>query len=325
MNTPDTQQKQTLAGTVSQLTSFLRYRGASGGRFADDGIPVPKVVDFLALTLLGMLLLRNTLIAPHPIAWLIGSCGLAYAVLIFKGAGNNHNTRVMMLAGVALTLAIAVPLRTGDHVLVTAYIACLGAMALFFVRGTLPAAIMSGVYVIFVATKLSIDETASYSVSYVVLSVVSLAGVIAIALLLLHHFMVRLEVTNQQLVDTAAALQQSLDSLEYSAVAGGVGLWDYDPETDQWHVNDVFRELTDLPYSEYPVLKSPDVMQRLPVEAREQVLARIRGEDDQDVENLEVLKSDGSRVLCQGMSRFYALPGTKPIRHGMLVRVNEPE
>lgn len=321
MNTPEPQQPPPQPDKSSRLRNFLTYRGASTERFGSDVGAIPKAVDALVLVVLSVSLVRNTLIAPHPIAWLIGSFALAYTLLLLKNPDNGNSIRVMLLAAAALTMAIAMPLRTGDHVLVTAYVACLGAMALFFVRGTLAAAVMSVIYIVFVALALSLDTTSDYAISYIVSAVVSLAGIIATALLLLHHFMIRLEMTNKRLVNTAAALQQSLDSLQYSAVAGGVGLWDYDPKTDRWHVNEVFRELTDLPHSQYPILKSPDVMQRLPEEAREQILARIKGEDDQDVEQLEVLKADGSRILCQGMSRFYALPGNKPIRHGMLVRV----
>jgi PAS domain-containing protein len=320
MSTPGKHQEKPPDGG-SALRAFLSYRGAAPEQFGDLGNTVPRAVDILVLALLGIILIRNSLIAPHPLAWLVGGFFAAYAGLLVRPPVGYNNWRIMFFAVLTLSMSILVPLRTGDHVLVTAYVACLGAMALFFVRGTLAAGAMSLVYIVFVAIALSRDTAAAYPTSYIVAAIVSLVGIITVALLLWYHFMVRLELTNRRLAETAAALQQSLDSLEFSSVAGGVGLWDYDPETDRWHVNEVFRQIADLPYAQYPTLKSEDVVQRLPDEVREQILARIRGDEDQDVEQLEVVKSDGSRILCQGMSRFYALPGTKPIRHGMLVEM----
>jgi hypothetical protein len=77
MSTPGKHQEKPPDGG-SALRAFLSYRGAAPEQFGDLGNTVPRAVDILVLALLGIILIRNSLIAPHPLAWLVGGffCGL---------------------------------------------------------------------------------------------------------------------------------------------------------------------------------------------------------------------------------------------------------
>lgn len=308
-----------------KLTGFLAYRGARDDDFGIEEGPLTFSVDALFLGLTCTMIYRNAVLYPHPMVWVLGIVVSIHIGILLLRPERQIHWRVVLFAIAALLLALIVPMRIGENMFVASFIACMGCLALFFVRGTLAAIAGAACYVGVTAFAVLNGVHGFADPKFTGIMLVGLAIVIVGTLMMLHHFMIRLDSTNLQLRQATSALQQSLDSLQFSASAGGVALWDYDRETDEWHVNEVFRDLTQLPHEKYPVLHSDVVAKRLPAAIREPIMERVRGEDDQDVELLEITRPDGTVVLCEGMSKFYPLSGGHAIRRGILIAVSEPE
>jgi len=307
------------------LAGFFAYRGARDDDFGIEEGPLTYSVDALFLGLMATMIYRNAVLYPHPMVWVLGLVTSIHIAILIGRPHRQIHWRVVLFATAAVVLAMVVPVRIGENIFVASFVACMGCLALFFVRGTQTAITGAAAYVGYTAYMVQYTTHGFGDPKFTGIMLAGLGIVILGTLMMLHHFMIRLDSTNLQLRQATAALQQSLDSLQFSASAGGVALWDYDRDTDEWHVNEVFRTLTDLPHEQYPVLYSDVVAKRLPEAFREQIMERIRGQEDQDVELLEVTRPDGTVVLCEGMSKFYPLSGGHAIRRGILIAVSEPE
>jgi hypothetical protein len=244
------------------------------------------------------------------------------ALLIFRPAPLNI-WRGGILGVFGLMIAMWIPIRVDANVLVASFIACSSCLALFFVGGTKIALAACTVYLGYVAVMLQSPQYGFSEPWLNVIFVVGLAAVIFVVCLMLHHFMVRLEVSLRESHEIASTLQQALDSLQFSAVAGGVGLWEFDYASGLWTGNEVFRDLLDLPHDQFPELTSEVIGTRIPADAWEGIRARGQGQEDQDFELLEVMKADGSRMTCQGMSKHYVRPDGRQVRYGMLIAFND--
>lgn len=308
---------------LTGLRDFLAYSGARDDKLGRDDKPLNYLADALLLGLLGIMVYRNTVLYPHWIAWLLGGTLVAHVTLLAAHPARLNHWRVVVVGVAAVVIAMVLPIRMGENVFITSFLACLGCMALFFVRGSLTAIGAGLAYITYVGSMLQLPVHGFHDPRYNVMMIAGLTIVILVALLFLHHFMVRLEQSNHQLQQSSDYLQQAIDGLHYAAAAGTVGIWNFRPDEDRWNANDIFRELLDLPARDYPEINSDLVRQRLAPESADTFIERMRTPGDSEFELIDILRPDGTRVPCQIMSKAYQSHGESLLRRGVLVEVSQ--
>ncbi len=96
--------------------------------------------------------------------------------------------------------------------------------------------------------------------------------------------------------------RQALNELRGTAKQGGIGLMRHNLRADSMNVNEVFRELFDLPKDEYPTIHFNDFCSRIPADIRDVAVARAlaaRKRHETTVEPVRMRRRDGSMVYVR--------------------------
>jgi len=266
---------------TSNLRTFLSYRGDQDDTLGMETTTLTYLADALLLSIVVVMLVRNTWLDPHPFAWLLGGILTAYGLLLLIRPRRLVTWRVTLMAVSAIAVAMVVPIRVDEHVLVTSFLACLGCMAMFFAWGAFPGLLCVALYVGFVAVMM---QNPAYGFA-----------------------------------DPGHTNTMIFDGLHYAAAAGSVGIWSFKRDGERWNSNEIFRDLMDLPAQEHPELTSHLIRQRLADEVGANFIHRCFSDDDAEFELVDVLKRDGSKLRCQVMSKVYHSQEGNMIRRGVLV------
>ncbi len=304
---------------TSNLRTFLSYRGDQDDTLGMETTTLTYLADALLLSIVVVMLVRNTWLDPHPFAWLLGGILTAYGLLLLIRPRRLVTWRVTLMAVSAIAVAMVVPIRVDEHVLVTSFLACLGCMAMFFAWGAFPGLLCVALYVGFVAVMMQNPAYGFADPGHTNTMIFGISIIFVVALVMQHHFVRRLEANLHLLSGTSDYLQQSIDGLHYAAAAGSVGIWSFKRDGERWNSNEIFRDLMDLPAQEHPELTSHLIRQRLADEVGANFIHRCFSDDDAEFELVDVLKRDGSKLRCQVMSKVYHSQEGNMIRRGVLV------
>jgi PAS domain-containing protein len=282
--------------------------------------PLPWLVDLVVSLQLLLLLYRNIvdprLVVAVPTALALGT----YAFLFVVRPQGFENYRVLLLSAVCLSIAVSLPVLNGQPIASATFVACLGLMVLFFARGTKSVVIVATLYTVFVTWRVLIEDSTNQTPGHGWSVVFALISTVVVALLIQGHFMLRSENALSALKATAAEARAADDDLQESATVGGIGLYRIDLDSGLCEVNAVFRELLELPESDYPAVTLDHFASRFSAEGGPVLKQRVQGDQFDDLTLLTLHMRDGRTKEVKAMSRRVDFNGRR-VRSGIIMAV----
>jgi len=111
--------------------------------------------------------------------------------------------------------------------------------------------------------------------------------------------------------------------LERTALLGDVGLFEHDLVTDKLRVNDVFRDMWELPVHRHPELSLSDLLSRVPQDNLMQVERWIRQAEGTAASEAEIVLPDGRKRWLQMNLVADHLEGYGTINRGAVFDISE--
>ncbi len=255
-----TDHTELLEAPDGRFSSFLAYPGIGEVSFHSGTNHIPVLIDVLLAGMIIMLLWINVIASPHPIAWFVALLAVVQGALLFLRPANIDRLRILGLAIACLSLAVLQPWRTGQHVMAFSYVAMFGLVALFLIKGTIPTLLAATGYIVYAGYLQWLDPTFTAVDAWS--SMAGMGASCLVLIVLIHHFLIKLDKSNRALKASLNALQVSFEDLQYAATAGNLGLYECNLTTGNWRLNSVMRTALELPEDRYPTVKTQDLVER---------------------------------------------------------------
>lgn len=298
-------------GLKADLNAYWRFAGIRGRSEQFSGA-LPLFVDLFLYLQLGLIGYRNLILPDNWLGWLVVGLLSGYTLMLLLAPGSRNRNRLIGLASIVLIMAVAIPLQRGYTPMSMANVAMLSYLVLFVLYGTRVSLLMLALYMLALTWLLNTNGGGDGSIGYTVSVVTGMFATCQTASLILFHYVFAA-------LRDEADLRETRDSMSRLASLAHIGYYWWDHRNDIWDADDVFRELMQLPRSEYPELTVDQVFMRVQEDIREELKSRLRGPEDNEFMSLDLVFPDGSRRRFKAGSKVHRHTDGHTVRHGFLM------